>query len=126
MKRNNMHHFRALAVCAVLAGCSSAAVEPPPDVAIYEPDGQDGMTEALEGVLVRDSGCTYITLSSGERVVPIFPSRRGVRWDGDELHAGGESYAVGSKVVLGGGGASNVGTLPADCDRGAKRFLVAP
>jgi hypothetical protein len=113
-------------LAGLLTGCVGFAV--PDDVATYDKQGDAGAAAGLGGILVRDSGCTYVEdPDSGTRVLPVFPSGS-VTWSDDRLIVGNLSYAVGDTVDFGGGelvGPSNLDIrMPEACDPDIERFLV--
>jgi hypothetical protein len=84
-----------------------------------------GMAALLTGTLVRHHGCTYVDDPTGQRWVPIFPEP-GLAWDGDELHADGAGYRLGTQVALPGGETEPYPrSLPRGCDPSARTWLVA-
>jgi hypothetical protein len=109
----------------MVAGCSQSNALTAREVATYESQGF-GLDAALQGALVRENGCLYIT-NNGYRTLPVFPSDS-VRWDGEVLRFGSDSYRLGDAVVVGGGEAGPPGRfeIPEACAVDAARWLVAP
>ncbi len=109
---------------AAVAGCAGKA-SPPPDVAYYQPYERGGMEALLTGTLVRHHGCTYVVDHTGQRWVPMFPDV-GLAWQGEDLHADGQAYRLGTEVELGGGEMEPYPrSLPRWCDAAARTWLVA-
>lgn len=117
-----------VAVLAVLlTGCTGYAV--PDDVATYQPEGPGGADALLEGILVREDGCTYVDDPvSGVRWLPVFPAGH-VTWADDRLIVDNLSYAVGDSVGFGGGVYGSGGApgidVPEACDSSPERWQVS-
>jgi len=111
----------------MLGACSGEPTpEPPADVAYHRSDigPRDEQPAAeLAGILVRSGGCTYVELSTGDLIVPVFPDV-GIRWDEESLVVGRRTYPLGDEVSFSGGGTTGLGTVPLGCDSEASRFAV--
>ena len=110
---------------AMLTGCTGYA--DPEDVATYQPAGDGGADALLEGILVREDGCTYVDGPAGERTLPVFAAGT-VTWSDDTLIVRNLSYQVGETAGFGGGeyGAGSTATIsvPEACDDSVPRWAV--
>ncbi|GAA1635322.1 hypothetical protein [Georgenia ruanii] len=114
----------AVLVAAAVAGCGGKPPLPT-DVAYYQPYERGGMEAVLTGTLVRQHGCTYVEDHTGQRWVPMFPDV-GLAWHDEDLHAGGQTYRLGTEVALPGGQTQPYPrSLPRGCDAAARTWLVA-
>lgn len=100
--------------------------------AMYAAVGYLADSPGLRGILVRDGDCLYVQ-DGQRRWVPVFPDDGSTRWrDAEEtLEHGGIEVGLGTLTALGGAAAAppaetaDAIVVPAGCDPGADRWVVA-